>query len=54
MIALGLHETRRGYIDSIDVDLYIHSHIRLHGVVLNSLSTGTTLPYIDSIGHSFV
>jgi hypothetical protein len=25
------------------VDLYIHSPIRLHGVVLNSLSTGTTL-----------
>jgi hypothetical protein len=24
------------------VDLYIHSPIRLHGVVLNSLSTGTT------------
>jgi hypothetical protein len=28
-----------------NVDLYIHSHIRLHGVVLNSLSTGTTLPF---------
>jgi hypothetical protein len=28
-----------------NVDLYIHSPIRLHGVVLNSLSTGTTLPY---------
>jgi hypothetical protein len=27
------------------VDLYIYSPIRLHGVVLNSLSTGTTLPY---------
>jgi hypothetical protein len=27
-----------------NVDLYIHSSIRLHGVVLNSLSTGTTLP----------
>jgi hypothetical protein len=27
-----------------NVDLYIHSPIRLHGVVLNSLSTGTTLP----------
>jgi hypothetical protein len=26
------------------VDLYIHSPIRLHGVVLNYLSTGTTLP----------
>jgi hypothetical protein len=29
-----------------NVDLYIHSPIRLHGVVLNSLSTGTTLPYL--------
>jgi hypothetical protein len=27
-----------------NVDLYIHSPIRLHGVVLNYLSTGTTLP----------
>jgi hypothetical protein len=27
------------------MDLYIHSLIRLHGVVLNSLSTGTTLPF---------
>jgi hypothetical protein len=26
------------------VDLYIHSHIRLHGVMLNELSTGTNLP----------
>jgi hypothetical protein len=26
------------------MDLYIHSPIRLHGVVLNYLSTGTTLP----------
>jgi hypothetical protein len=26
------------------MDLYIHSPIRLHGVVLISLSTGTTLP----------
>jgi hypothetical protein len=25
-----------------NVDLYIHTHIRLHGVVLNWLSTGTT------------
>jgi hypothetical protein len=33
------------------VDLYIHSPIRLRGVVLNYLSTGVTLPfylYIDS------
>jgi hypothetical protein len=27
------------------VDLYIDSRIRLHGVVLNSLSTGTILPF---------
>jgi hypothetical protein len=27
------------------VDLYIHSPICLHGVVLNSLSAGTTLPF---------
>jgi hypothetical protein len=27
------------------VDLYIHSPIRLHGVVLNYLRTGTTLPF---------
>jgi hypothetical protein len=26
------------------VDLYIHSHISLHGLVVNLLSTGTTLP----------
>jgi hypothetical protein len=26
------------------MDLYIYSPIRLHGVMLNSLSTGTTLP----------
>jgi hypothetical protein len=29
---------------SRNVDLYIHSHIRLHGIALNQLSTGTTLP----------
>jgi hypothetical protein len=28
------------------VKLYLHSPIYLHGVVLNYLSTGTTLPYI--------
>jgi hypothetical protein len=28
------------------MDLYIHSPIRLHGVMLNYLSTGTTLPYL--------
>jgi hypothetical protein len=27
------------------VDLYIHSPTRLHGVVLNELSTGTILPF---------
>jgi hypothetical protein len=26
------------------MDLYIHSPIRLHGIVLNTLSTGTILP----------
>jgi hypothetical protein len=31
------------------VDLYIHSPIRLHGVVLNWLSRGTTLRYL--MGH---
>jgi hypothetical protein len=30
------------------MDLYIQSPIRLHGVVLNSLSTGTALPFILS------
>jgi hypothetical protein len=28
-----------------NLDLYIHSPISLHGVVLNSLSTGTSLPF---------
>jgi hypothetical protein len=28
------------------VDLYIHSPIRLDGIMLNSLSTGTTLPLL--------
>jgi hypothetical protein len=27
------------------MDLYIHSPIRLHGVVLNQLSTGVILPF---------
>jgi hypothetical protein len=31
------------------VDLYIYSPIRLHGIVLNSLSTGTTLPLPDYV-----
>jgi hypothetical protein len=28
------------------MDLYICSSIRLHGVTLNGLSTGTTLPFL--------
>jgi hypothetical protein len=34
------------------MDLYINSPIRLHGVVFNLLSTGTTLPvpYTQSVG----
>jgi hypothetical protein len=34
------------------VDLYIHFPIRPHGVVLNSLSTGTTLPFTFSLAMS--
>jgi hypothetical protein len=30
------------------VDLYIHSSICLHSVVLNLLSTGTPLPYLTT------
>jgi hypothetical protein len=33
------------------VDLYIHSPRRLHGVVLNWLSTGTTLPFLPLPQH---
>jgi hypothetical protein len=29
-----------------NVDLYIRSPIRLHGILFNYLSTGTTLPYL--------
>jgi hypothetical protein len=32
------------------VDVYIHSPIRLHGIVLNSLNTGTTLPLPSLVG----
>jgi hypothetical protein len=32
--------------DKENVDLYIHSPICLHGVVLNYLSTVATLPYL--------
>jgi hypothetical protein len=32
------------------MDLYIHSPIRIHGVMLNKLSTGTTLPL--SMGYN--
>jgi hypothetical protein len=35
------------------VDLCIHSLIRLHGVVLNLLSTGTTLPFTSVPLSSF-
>jgi hypothetical protein len=31
------------------MDLYIHSPIRLHGLVLNYLGTGTTLPSLPSL-----
>jgi hypothetical protein len=31
------------------MELYLHFPIRLHGVVLNLLSTGTTLPYSKSL-----
>jgi hypothetical protein len=34
-------------------DLYVHSLIRLHGVVLNSLSTRTTLPCMSIIIQFF-
>jgi hypothetical protein len=36
-----LHEVPRSKI----VGLYLHSPIRIHGIVLNSLSTKTTLPF---------
>jgi hypothetical protein len=39
------------------MDLYIHSPIGLHGVVLNSLSTGTNLPllpYLYSATNQFL
>jgi hypothetical protein len=34
------------------MNLYIHSPIRLHGVVLNWLSTGTTLLVINHTTYS--
>jgi hypothetical protein len=34
---------------SADVDLYIHSPIRFHGLVLNWLITGTPLPFYINI-----
>jgi hypothetical protein len=37
-----------------NVDLYIHSPIRLHGVVLNLLSTETTLPFLPFIRSSTI
>jgi hypothetical protein len=41
----ALGSTHRG---EENVDLYIPSPIRLHGVLLNYLSTGTTLPLRDA------
>jgi hypothetical protein len=35
-----LHQKQRSRM----VEMYLHSSIRLHGVVVNYLSTGTTLP----------
>jgi hypothetical protein len=36
------------------VDLYIHSSIRLNGVVLNQLSTGTTLHFIKKNAETLI
>jgi hypothetical protein len=36
------------------VDLYIHTLIRLYGIVLNYLSTGTTLPFTLPLPSFFV
>jgi hypothetical protein len=36
------------------MDLYIHSSIRLHGVVLNYSSTGTSLPLYPQVEYIFV
>jgi hypothetical protein len=33
------------------MDLYIHSPIRLHGAVLNYISTGTTLPSLFTVNY---
>jgi hypothetical protein len=41
---------------SRNVDLYIHSPVRLHVVLLNYLSTGTTLPFLiieNYTGHKY-
>jgi hypothetical protein len=36
------------------VDLHIHLPIRFHGVLLNELSTGTTLSYLtDKVGEEW-
>jgi hypothetical protein len=40
--------TAQGY-----VDLYIHSPVCLRGVVLDYLSTGTTLPFLVYFTHYF-
>jgi hypothetical protein len=34
------------------VELYLHSPICLHGIMLNELSTGTTLPYMNCLLRS--
>jgi hypothetical protein len=36
------------------VELYVFSPIRLHGVVLHSLSTGTTLPLPSATEHDYI
>jgi hypothetical protein len=35
--------------DQENEDLYLHSPIRLHGVVLNKLNTGTILPFYRAV-----
>jgi hypothetical protein len=44
----GVKLTTRTHLvpTSRKVELYLHSPIRLHGVVLNYLSKGTTLPFL--------
>jgi hypothetical protein len=35
------------------VELYLHSPIRLHGMVLNAVSTWTNLPFNKEVNASF-